>query len=1046
MQGMRSTFHQPNPHLACLRSWQTVILLIIIIALPIPGFSQPQHHYQFTHYSTSNGLAANLVNIIRQDERGFIWIATINGLQRYDGNRFMTFQYSPRNAESIPADNITVLYLDKKNRLWLTGSNNKVGIFNTNNFTFRESKVLHTPVHKEHQYKNFFELDDGTLLMYRVRGEIFRYHERSHTFRPDKSTIPLPQGWKPVHMIKDTLAKKIWITTDSGLVLFDPSKRVLSYRGNNTEKDPAIRHFENEKNLLGMRADAFHNLLLFQWFPEKDHPLVHQFNKQTGYHASYHLSKQLGIGYHELYGFLQQRNKRLWLYGMPVFAEWLPDRKTFVPLHTLTENYTSNAIHFQRVSAGMEDKDGNIWLATDNGVFKFHPGEKHFRTIRLLSSGAANNIDASISALTQTLNGNIFIATWTAGLHLFNPALQRIRLPLKIEAIKKDIKVWAILEHAKTGKIWFGLQRGERTLLIYDTASQSIEWVSDTIFRNKTVRQMIEDHQGNLWFGMYDGRLIKWNAGNADYNPQKGYQLIFEAGAGITRLYKDKQHAIWIGTNGNGLYRLDTRTNKITQQFSTNSKQPYQLYRDFVSDIILYNDSTLAIATGNLALLSLKNHEINNLSTSDGLPSHTARSLQVDRKGMLWMGMANGLCRANIEKKIFILYDRKDGLVYDNFEQSGAFQLNNDILIFSTSKNFIAFNPSDIVKEGRPPVPVLTAFRLGNQFLLLDSIMNAGGASLSYDNSSIAIEFSNLRFLGREQLRYYYKLEGLDKEWIIADKSRQALYNYIPPGSYTFKVKSENEDGEFSIHSATLSIQVKPPFWKSGLFFALMALLFLLILYAIDRERMKRLRTVHDMRSRLGSDLHTDIQTTLNDINVLSAMARIKADKDIVRSKEYIEQISDKSSTMMESMDDILWSIDPQNDSMQKMLLRIQEYNASLSSSNEVPISLSVEGSISKLMLDMRKRHDFLLFYKLSIHYMLQVCENAPLKVQFRCKQNRLYMKLSAPCKHEKAGSPVFVKMRKDMEKKADALQAEFEIFENEQGLSLIMQKIISRS
>jgi ligand-binding sensor domain-containing protein len=202
---MRSTFHQPIPISGCLRLWLTVMPVFLLSLISTTASAQHQHRYRFTHFSTSNGLAANLVNIIRQDERGFIWIATINGLQRYDGNRFLSFQSSPSNPKSIPTDNITVLYFDKRNRMWLTGANNKVGIFSTSNFTFWESNILNTPIKKEHHYKSFFELDDGTLLMYEVRGNIFRYHESSHTFRPDQNTIPLPEGWKPVQIIKTPL-------------------------------------------------------------------------------------------------------------------------------------------------------------------------------------------------------------------------------------------------------------------------------------------------------------------------------------------------------------------------------------------------------------------------------------------------------------------------------------------------------------------------------------------------------------------------------------------------------------------------------------------------------------------------------------------------------------------------------------------------------------------------------------------------------------------------------------------------------------------------
>jgi hypothetical protein len=325
--------------------------------------------------------------------------------------------------------------------------------------------------------------------------------------------------------------------------------------------------------------------------------------------------------------------------------------------------------------------------------------------------------------------------------------------------------------------------------------------------------------------------------------------------------------------------------------------------------------------------------------------------------------------------------------------------------------------------------------------LLLDSILNEKRAVLQYDNSSIAIEFSNLNYLSGSKLRYYYMLEGLDKDWIRADESKQALYNYIPHGNYTFKVKSENEDGISSAHYTSLSIKVIPPFWKTWLFYGMMALLLLIIIFTIDQERMKRIRTVHQMRSQIGNDLHSDIHSTLNDINVLSSMAKMKADKDIIRSKQYIEQISDKSSTMMESMDDILWSIDPQNDSMKKMLLRIQEHNDAIKNTYSTDIVLTADEGMNKMLLNMRDRHEFLLFYKQAIQFCLQQGQQLPIHVVLTNKKGNFQLQVQAKCDNIEHDQNTLKDIKNDMQLRADALSATLEIFYTKKNITIVLQK-----
>ena len=151
---------------------------------------------------------------------------------------------------------------------------------------------------------------------------------------------------------------------------------------------------------------------------------------------------------------------------------------------------------------------------------------------------------------------------------------------------------------------------------------------------------------------------------------------------------------------------------------------------------------------------------------------------------------------------------------------------------------------------------------------------------LSYEQNSLTIGFAGLSYLNTGKLVYHYILEGIDKEWKKADELNQALYNYLPPGTYTFKVKAENPDGLSSSNTTRLTIRVNPPFWKSWWFYAVLALCVAILLYGFDRERMRKKEAIQKMRSDIAGNLHQEINSALNNINILSEMAKLKAEKD----------------------------------------------------------------------------------------------------------------------------------------------------------------------
>ena len=326
----------------------------------------------------------------------------------------------------------------------------------------------------------------------------------------------------------------------------------------------------------------------------------------------------------------------------------------------------------------------------------------------------------------------------------------------------------------------------------------------------------------------------------------------------------------------------------------------------------------------------------------------------------------------NLEKNTFTYYDRHDGMSNDNFNLASSYQLPDGRFVFGTSDDFVVFDPREIVTTDRPPDVMITDFRIVNRFAMVDSLLKLSKIGLTYDENSITIGYAGLSYLNKGKLVYYYKLQGIDKEWKKGNELNQAAYNYLPPGTYTFEVKAENPDGLSSSKVTRVIIRVHPPFWKSWWFYGVLILCIAILLYGFDRERMRKKEALQKMRSDIATNLHEEINTALNNINILSEMAKLKAEKDPHKSKEFFEQIHTKSHNMIIAMDDMLWSINPENDNMRKTADRMKEYVDALKNRHQANIDLLVDKNVHSLELNMKLRHDAFLLFKDGINSVVQ--------------------------------------------------------------------------
>jgi ligand-binding sensor domain-containing protein len=956
---------------------------VISLLFSAAVFAQQAKQYAFRHFTTLNGLASNGTGSVLQDNDGYIWIGTRNGLQRYDGNNFITFVNRIYDPSSIPSSFITSMYQDRKGRFWLVGDNNKVGIFDLKRFVFKEVPLgdgnlnFYLPQH-------LAELPTGETMLMRADGTAFRYDERKGRFVAGNDVLHVPPNWKCGHFAWDAAEQKIWMGCDSGIAQYNLVTKHVNYREHNIDNDPIIKTYENIIKPFGITVTAEGYFIFTVWPDLAGGPTIHRYNKQLDKAETFAIGQF--VGYHEINGFLQQKNGRLWIYGSAFLVEWTHNKDPFT---VVAYKYYKEA-KYEFCYKSIEDREGNIWMATDNGVYYFSPDKQIFDSYNCIRPNG-EPMQLNVTAAEELDDKRILIGTWGGRLLCYDQKFNPLPLPPSLQEMGEHLSVWDMAVNEKTHEVWIALQGGG--VVVYNQKTGTAIETFPEIFESRTIRQVDEDTSGNLWFGTQGGLIIKWDFKKSGGDPRKGYELIAKT-ALVQKIHFDYQGYIYVGTLGEGLIKIDTRTNKIVYQWKSNGREGERLFSDVPYDMTWYNDSTLILTAGCINIINTKTHKVRWISTDEGLPGNNAVSIQRDRYGVLWVGLINGICRVNLEKNVITYYDRRDGIAYDKMDPAGVSHLSDGRIIFFTEHDFLAFDPKNFDQQKLPPRPFITSFRLDDNFLSMDSLLREKRIVLQYDNTSISIGFSALSYLQQRKVHYYYMMEGVDKDWVHTDRPMEAIYNSLPPGDYTFKVKSENADGLTSEQIAMIPIVVRPPFWKAWWFLSLMALLGVMILYLIDRERVKRRESLRQVRRQIRANLKEEVSTTLSNISVLSEIAKIKTDKNVEQAKDFINQISDKSRYINEVMDDTLWSIDPANDSMKKFVLRIKELTEGLQAAADIDIDLIVDNKVQSLELDMKLRYELLFFYKEAISFIIENMQCQQVFANINRTRSQLYLEI----------------------------------------------------
>lgn len=967
-----------------------ITLSVFLCVLRFVCLSQEERQYAFVHYGPDKGLSGYEVRAIQQDKDGYIWLGTITALQRFDGCRFINFYHRKNDSSSIPDNHITQLIKDNKNNLWVVTASGHVGIFDTKKFTYKGVAVNPAKPNSLLCDKKLVVDSHGNIFLILFRNELLIYNEKNNSFSPANNY--LPAKWAITSFCEQTTTGKYYIGSDSGLVVFNSHSKKLSYAGHNAENEPLIDQLGHIPHVAPMLLDSKHCLWIKAWTPTWPAPLFYRFDLHSNtVRLKDYSFLPLVKEYNNPLEMIEQKNGTIWARGEKLFARFIEKNKKFQLVHNGYVNELS--IAFELIHDLKEDREQNLWIATNNnGLYRFNPSEQHFTNVHHENRDNHKPGEGSVLSFLPDNNGTLLMGAWSNGIYRFDSSLNNI--PLNIQGIPENntILVWNMHQSHDGHTVWMGTQGTQPGgLYRYDRVTQKAIHYEVPAVQRSTIRQIAEDLKGNLWIGTHTRGLFKCTktANKIDFN--KNVEKITAVDAStINAICIDSSGYIWVGTHTNGSYVIDPVDNHIVHHFTAGGAVGHTIQNKFVSAICVYNDTTVILATGGLEFYNTRTQKIKSMPWPTSFKFGIA-SMQRDRNGYLWISTSSGIFRYNIDiKNILIHFDRIDGIANDHFITAASASLPDGRLVFGCSDQFIAFNPQKIDLADPLPAVAVTGFKVRNKSLHVDSLLNLKFIELSPDQNAVTIDLSTLMYESASIIKY--KLEGIDKDWVRTDRWNQAVYPYLPHGTYVFKAVAEDSEGKPGNHVTTLILKIKPHFWQTWWFFGLTVFAGLGVFLWVDKLRMQKIKATESVRSRIAQSLTEDMSNSLSSINITSELAKTKVDTDTERTKEYINQISDGSNRMVQAMYDMVWSINPGNDTLQHTIDRMKNYAVEMESQYSPSIIFQIDENAKDVSLSMEWRYEILSIFKEAVHNAARHAHAKYVEVSIRYKKPAISM------------------------------------------------------
>ncbi|MDP4149630.1 MAG: two-component regulator propeller domain-containing protein [Bacteroidota bacterium] len=789
---------------------RNIIWLCGILLFTAAG-AQPIDTYSFRHISQLEGLVYNNVFTMFQDARGYVWIGTENGLQRYDGSRFVTYQeeLSPSNKSHLE---IGILDPIGSDRLFLS-LRRKLDI-STNAFGYFTKKDLLASAAGPDA---IFQGAGDTLW---ILGTRFAY------------ACTKGDTINAYSMVRDTVANQVWVAREQGLLLLDGGTKRIYSSSNNAIHHPLLE-LAGPIGAKGIMIDSRRNLWINTW--------VHAFYRydvRTKKLRSYSLRDYKSPASDDVpllvNQFFEDNHQQLWLATANAGLLRYDRGADRFDAITVSKDNSRGIQYNYEIFCLFQDREGNIWLGTDKGINIFNPYRRYFQVIRSEPNTANTLPRREIDAAIQTRQGDLLIGTWGGGMVVYDRFMQ-FRRKISFPGLVEENLIWCFAE-AADGTIWIGCQHGY--LHIYDPKTGKLSTLHPPALENSTVRCMRIDGAGNIFFGLHNGKVALWNRQTQDFQAYAGKRMDpADPFTPVYNIYVDSHNSCWAAT-GNGLKEFDRR-----QRVFTHVYRPAESSANACRGIAEENDSTLllGLVNGGLAAFNTATHAFSFPLRDSRLAASTIHSIQKDRHGNTWFTTDYDLYTLNPSQSKYSSYSMEPGVVNSAFESCNFVALSHGRWLISSFTEALVFCPDSLINKENADLPVeITGMRLFDRPLFVDSfLLQRKPMTFSYKDNFLTIEFSTLQFSNIRKTKYTYKLSGVDRNWVRTELTA-ASYTNLNPGSYSFFVTTD--DAGDRNRPAVFTFVIRPPFWQTWWFRLVCLATAIYLIYIIARRRIGVIR------------------------------------------------------------------------------------------------------------------------------------------------------------------------------------------------------------
>ncbi|MCR9288908.1 MAG: hypothetical protein NXI23_16155 [Bacteroidetes bacterium] len=846
------------PKRLCLqKNWNPLPISFLLLLLFLSNFSLSQSKdIRFRLYDFNDGLTHRNVFKIQQDIAGFIWIATINGLNKFDGHEFIHFT-TDDVMNHIPNNFITDMMIDSDNQIWIGSGHDLIKMDAVNcDYEIIEQEISNRNTGTDFHFYNLFKDEQNNLWTATFQEQTGNIQIRKKA--PDQ---PL-KHWQD---LPNSYLQRSFSETSEGLWL-GASKNELWKSDRNSSF--SIFHAFPSDSITGQVPRILQTQTTTDstlWILLSDGKVM---SKQIGdLNFEKHPISNSIPPQDSVVSFLVEESGDIWIGGSSRL--WYYDayeKRTYDYQKYLNEIFE----HTTSLRQIFADNTGGLWVATDFGVLSIHRFQKLF--VNYLSEGHEFCRDGTCSTrgITEDENGNIYISYYHS-IHILDPKTGNTQ-PL-FGRNRYFQFPFSIMYHNQALWTGEGLRIDLKTLKI------------DTIIPQNEGAEGVNmmDSDGNIWFGceknlcIYDPTIENLT----DYKDITGTLDTVNFNS-ITYLHESKNpDIVWIGTKENGIYKISKREGVLAHYYDKENS-PSKLSSPRVLALTEDNNQNLWIATGNgINKLDIPSETVQVFTTEDGLPNNFINGILLEGDSVLWVSTDRGLSRLDIFSDTFTNFMESDGLSRNEFNRISFFQASDGRMYFGGLNGINAFYPgeqfSQKAKDKQEAKLLLTAFTKFDG--ILDSLVsiprdleNDQLIRLSWRDKFMTFRFTLADYANPRGHSYSYKLEGYDEDWSTPSNVNFARYNGVPAGKYTFKVKARIDNGEWGKNELIVPIKIDQAFYKSIWFFVLCGLFTLSLFYGIlryrlylDAERRKQLeRMVTTRTAQLKAEKQKSDELLLN--------------------------------------------------------------------------------------------------------------------------------------------------------------------------------------